>query len=327
MIQKVHHAVTDGVGGIEIALMLLDTERDPGPDTSPLPDAPEPEPTDTLALIRENLDHERRRFLGMAQRGVRGVPGLVGDLSGTARGVDETVRSAVRLLAPTSEPLSPVMRGRSLSCRFDTVSASLPDMKAAAKKAGGRLNDAFLAAVAGGFRRYHDTKGAPCDAIRVSMPINLREADAESLGGNQFAPARFPLPIGIDDPVERMAAIRELVAVQRDEPALKLADSIALVLNRLPTSVVTGIFGGMLKTVDCVVSNVPGLPFEVFLGGARQEAQFAMGPPAGAAVNITLLSYLDEVQIAINSDPAAIPDPDVFVACLHEGIDEIRKVG
>jgi diacylglycerol O-acyltransferase / wax synthase len=133
------------------------------------------------------------------------------------------------------------------------------------------------------------------------------------------------VPLLIDDPVERMQRVRELVAQQRAEPAMALVDPLAGVLNRLPTSVTTALFGSMLKGVDFVTSNVPGVPIPVFLAGARMESQYAFGPMSGAASNITLLSYLDHAFIAVNSDPAAVPDPDVFHACLVDGWDEILK--
>jgi hypothetical protein len=159
----------------------------------------------------------------------------------------------------------------------------------------------------------------------MTMPINIRNDDTADLAGNQFAPARFAVPMTIADPIERMQAVRELVAGQRAEPALALTEPLAGILYRLPTSVATGVFGSMLRGVDFVTSNVPGVPIPVYFAGALMESQFAFGPMSGAATNVTLLSYLDEVQIAVNSDPAAIPDPDVFHACLLEGIDEIRK--
>jgi diacylglycerol O-acyltransferase len=231
------------------------------------------------------------------------------------------------MLAPATTPLSPIMTGRSLSVRFDTITVPLAELKAASKKADGKLNDAFVAAITGGLRRYHQKHGADVDALRMTMPINIRTDETADLAGNQFAPARFAVPLTIDDPVERMRATRDLVAQQRGEPALALAEPLAGILYRLPTSVTTGVFGSLLRGIDFVTSNVPGVPIPVFFGGARMEAQFAFGPMSGAATNITLLSYLDEVQIAVNSDPAAIPDPDVFVNCLLEGLDEIRKVG
>lgn len=325
MIQKVHHAVTDGVGGIELALMLLDAEREPTADPGPMPDAPEPDRVPALDRLRQGLDHERRRQLGIARRALGGLPGVVRDLPTVARATADTAASLGRLLAPAFEPLSPIMRSRSLSVHFDVMTAPLGEMKAAAKKADGRLNDAFVAAVAGGLARYHRRHGAEVEALRMSMPINIRVA-GDTLGGNQFVPARFPVPIGVDDPVERMRTIRRLVGEARAEPALALTAPIAGVLNRLPTTATTQLFGGMLKGIDFVTSNVPGAPFPVFLAGGKLEANFALGPLAGSATNITLLSYLDELQIGVNTDPAAVPDPDVFLDCLHEGFEEIRKV-
>jgi hypothetical protein len=83
----------------------------------------------------------------------------------------------------------------------------------------------------------------------------------------------------------------------------------------------------MLRGVDVVTSNVPGVPIPVYLAGARMEAQFPFGPMAGAATNITLLSYLDEAQIGVNTDPAAFPDPEVLHECLEEGFAEVLKTG
>jgi WS/DGAT/MGAT family acyltransferase len=306
--------------------MLLDSERESGRDTSEMPSAPEAEPYAPGSLMLENIIFEQGRLSQSARRVASSIPGVISDPVGTLRKADLTLRSALRMTAPAFEPLSPLLKPRSLSCRFDSVSASLSELKAAGKKAGGSLNDALLAAVAGAFRRYHDHHGVSSDAIRLSMPINLRQKGSDTLGGNQFAPVRFPLPVTIDDPAERIVTIRELVLTQRAEPALTFADGIAGVLNRLPTSVTTSLFGGMLRGVDCTVSNVPGLPFEVFLGGARLESQFPFGPLAGAAVNITLLSYLDDVNIGVNTDPAAVPDPEVFVDCLQQSLMEVVKI-
>jgi WS/DGAT/MGAT family acyltransferase len=326
LIQKVHHSVTDGVGGMELAMMLLDLERDPTgePETiEPLTDAEHPSP---LALLREGLDHVRRRQLGIARRAAAMAPGLARDVAGNARGAVDAARSLGRLLTPVTEPLSPIMGARSLSVHFDLLTAPLAETKAAAKKADGKLNDAFVAAVAGGLARYHEHHGAPVDALRMTMPINIR-SEGQAAGGNQFVPARFPVPMNIADPLERMRVIRGLVTEQRDEPALAFTDAIAGVLNRLPTGAVTQLFGSMLKGIDFVTSNVPGAPIPVYLAGSRVEANFAFAPLSGAAANITLLSHIDELQVGVNTDPAAVPDPDVFLACLQEGFDEVRKVG
>jgi len=82
----------------------------------------------------------------------------------------------------------------------------------------------------------------------------------------------------------------------------------------------------MLKGIDFVTSNVPGVPVPVWFAGARLEAQFPFGPLAGSAMNVTLLSYVDEAQIGINTDPAAVPDPEVLLSCFTDAFDEIRKL-
>ncbi|HZN14891.1 MAG TPA: wax ester/triacylglycerol synthase domain-containing protein [Acidimicrobiales bacterium] len=326
LIQKVHHAVTDGVGGMKMAMMLLDLERDPAPSSDEPPPAPEPETYSPIELLRDGLAHERRRQLGIAQRSVGDARAAAARPLDTMRSAAMGAASLARMLRPVFAPMSPIMTGRSLSARFDVVSAPLGEMKAAAKKADGRLNDAFVAAIAGGLARYHERHGVPVEALRMSMPINIRAADSEVMGGNQFVPVRFAVPMNIADPLERMRQVRELVATQRAEPALAFTEAVAGILNRLPTGMTTQLFGGMLKGMDFVTSNVPGAPIPVFLAGAQVTANYALGPLSGAAINATLLSHLDDVFVGINSDPAAVPDPEVLTECLEEGFAEVRKV-
>jgi diacylglycerol O-acyltransferase len=240
--------------------------------------------------------------------------------------VAETAASMGRMLGMALTPVSPVMVERSLSVRFETLSVPLEEMKVAARLAGGRLNDAFVAATIGGFRRYHDVHGAPVTELRMTMPINVRGEDKADLAGNAFAPARFLVPLDIDDPVERMRVIHDLVRRQRAEPAMALLDPMALVVHRLPASVSTALFQSMVKGQDFVTSNVPGVPVPVFIAGSAILAQYPFGPLSWAAANLTLLSYQDQVHVGINTDVAAIPDPDRFLACMSDGFDEIRKL-
>jgi diacylglycerol O-acyltransferase len=269
--------------------------------------------------------HELRRQASIATRLAGGVGHAVVDPVGSVKTAADVAASAARMMAPVRAPLSPIMTERSLSLRFDVLTAPLEETKRAAKTVGGKLNDAFLAAVAGGLRRYHERHGAPVDLLRTTMPINIRAEGSQTLAGNQFVPARFLVPVGEADPAERMRRISELVSRQRAEPALPFTDRIAGILNRLPTTAVTQLFGSMLKGVDFVTSNVPGAPVPVFLAGARMEAHIAFGPLSGAATNVTLVSYLDDLNVGINTDAAAIPDPDVLVECLQEGFDEVAK--
>ena len=233
---------------------------------------------------------------------------------GSAAGLGDLAGSIGRMLRPVTTPLSPIMRDRSLSIRFDTLAVPVDRLKAAAARAHGRLNDAFVAGVAGGLRRYHEAHGAPVPALRMSMPINVRERATAAVAGNQFVPARFEVPVGIVSPVERMAAIRELVGQQRGEPALRLLDEVAALLCRLPLAVSTALFGSMLRGIDFVTSNVPGPRFDLYVAGARIEGVVGYGPLTGAATNVTLFSVLDRAHLGITTDPAAVPDAEAFVA-------------
>ncbi len=325
IIMKIHHAITDGVGAVQIALVLFELER--AAELPDLPEAPDVVVLGQVARMRDAFEHESRRNLGIAKRlpdaAASAAASAVADPVGTAARLAETGASLARLTAPAIVPMSPLMAQRSLSVHFDTVTIGLDDAKAAARAAGGRLNDAFMAATAAGFRRYHEAHDTPIESLRVSMPINLRDADSADATGNNFAPARFLLPTDRTDPIEAMTEIRALVAAQRAEPALSIVEPLARVLNRFPTSMTTSLFGAMLRGIDLVASNVPGAPIELFTAGARVQSMYALGPMAGAAVNVTLLSYLDDIHIGINLDPAAVTDPKLFVQCYRDGWDEV----
>ena len=219
------------------------------------------------------------------------------------------------------------MRGRSLSVHFETTQLPLTDLKRASKTVSGKLNDAFVASVLMAFRRYHQHHGyVDAGMLRTAMPINVRTDATASKAGNQFVPMRFAVPIDIDDPIRSMNAVRELVQRERAEPALTLSDPIANIVNRLPATATTSLFGSMMRGVDFVTSNVPGAPIPVFVCGARMLAQIAFGPLSGAAANITLVSYGDDVNIGINTDPVAVPDPGVFLGFFEESLGEITKL-
>jgi WS/DGAT/MGAT family acyltransferase len=235
----------------------------------------------------------------------------------------QTGTSMGRLLRPVTRPLSPLLAARSLSLRFDVVRVPMEPMRLAARSAGGTLNDAFVAAVMGGLRLYHEAHARPVRELRMTIPINLRDERSVHVAGNQFAPARLTVPVGIVDPHERMRAVAGLVRGQRGEAALPLLEEVSGLFNRLPSSIATAMFGAMLKGIDFVTSNVPGPPFETYVSGARVDEIYGFGPLGGAAVNVTLFSYNGELGFAINSDRSAVADPLLLRACIEAGVREV----
>jgi diacylglycerol O-acyltransferase len=270
--------------------------------------------------------HETRRQLSSTQRTVTAGVGRLADPTESAKRMGRTAASLARFLRPAAEPMSPLMIDRSLSQRFDALTLPLGEMKAAAKKAGGRLNDAFVAGVTGGYRRYHLRHDTPTDALRMAMPISVRDEASDAQAGNQFVPARIEVPIATEDPVERMGAIRDIVQLTRAEPYLSLSDQVSGIINRIPTTVTTAMFGSLLRAVDFTTSNVPGSPVPVFVAGAGLTRHLAFGPMAGAGANITLLSLCDEIHIGFNTDPAAISDPAGFMEDMAAGFGEVLSV-
>lgn len=328
-IQKVHHSFTDGVGGVTLAQMLLDDSPNP-PKQDAARDMLERRIVSGLRSTLESMVSDVRMATDFSWRGATALPGrTVSALLHPTRLVDQTVSalaSIAKLLAPVTKPLSPVMRRRGLSRRLDAFDVPFGALLTAAHAADSSLNDAFLASVAGGLRRYHENHSLPTDGLRVTMPINVRRAD-DPLGNNRFVPARMVIPVSTVDPVERMRQLGALALAWRNEPALSFSDAIAGALNRLPVSVTTSIFGGMLKAIDLVVTNVPGIRRRVYLAGAEVIREYAFAPPSGAALSVALLSHRDHCCIGVNIDTRAVPDAEELIACLREGFDEVLAVG
>ena len=328
LLMKLHHALSDGVGLVRMTTSMIETGREPeSGDFEPMPEPPPVHLMTQAERFLDALDFERRKQTDRVRRTWNALgeslAGVARDPVSAAKDLSGAVSSVGRLLQPVAEPASPLMQGRSSRWRFDTLRVPFRSAKEAANRAGGRLNDAFVAAMAGGMRLYHDAHGVAAAALRMSMPINLRTEDTATKAGNQFVPVRFLIPLTIDDATERMRAIRDLVHQQRDEPALPIVDEVASLLNRFPTAVTTALFGSMMKGVDFVTSNVPGPPFPVYVCGAKVEQIYGFGPLSGAAANITLFSYNGDLGIAVNTDRAAIPDPDRFLECLEQGLAEV----
>jgi hypothetical protein len=192
-----------------------------------------------------------------AARGVLANP--TSALSGGAR----FARSLQRILAPPPAEPSPLLAERSRSWRFDAIDVDFQLLRAAAKSAGGSLNDAYIAALLGGFRRYHEQFGQEIEELPMAMPISLRQGD-HPMGGNRFAGARFAAPVGEPDPAERIHLIHDFVLTARDEPALDVFGLLAPALNRLPMPVVARAYAAQTTKLDLQASNVAGLGRTLF---------------------------------------------------------------
>lgn len=325
VVLKFHHALTDGVGGVQIAMNLFDLSE-VHEQHGPVAAQPEVPPPPWLRGYRDTVEYDAR-LVGDALLGtLRMAPKLVSQA--ILRPVD-TVSSAAGLAAsvyrtmrPVNRKGSPLMTKRSLIRRLGVLEVPFGQLRAAAHHSGGALNDAFVAGVAGGLRRYHEKHDVTVGDLHLTMPMSLRE-EGDAIGGNRITIMRFDVPVGVADPAQRIRQIHETTVRVRHEKSLPYTQWIAGAMNMMPRWYI----GSILRNVDFLCSDVPGIPVPVFLGGAKVLTQYAFGPTIGSAVNVTLLTYVDTCALGIDVDTGAIPDCDVLFDCLAAGFDEVLALG
>jgi len=320
LIVKLHHAIADGQGAVQLGLALLDFTAE-GSDLGPMPEAPEPVELDTRgfmqAVIRNNVGwvaktaEDAIKGIGpLAMAAIKNPMQLVSKVRETA----ESVARFTKIPLPLG-PLSPIMQSRSINYHFDTIDIDFAQFRAAAKKRERTVNDLFLAAISVGMFRYHETMGRPVGELRMNMPISLRTSGDQS---NAVTIARFEIPISnvIEDVLEAAATI---VRSWRAEPALKLADYFAELTRFLPPELVSA----AAQTSDLTASNVPGVPVPVWLAGARVERMYPLVGTIGAAINVTMLTYEGTASVGVSSDDAAVGDRAELIASLRSGFGEV----
>lgn len=321
---KLHHALTDGLGGIQLMALVQSRTREHTPG-KPVSSPADPVAGDPLTLSAVELARAAAHTPGLARQALSAGwnaltrPRLV---------ASESLRYAAslrRVLSPPAER-SPLFAGRDgRTWVFGVLECPLADLRAAGRAAGGSVNDAYVAALLGGIRRYHERHGVEIEELPITMPVSLRRAD-DPMGGNKFAGAFLAAPVGVVDPLERIAAVRGEVLSVRTEPALDTFSLVAPVLNRLPSGLGAAVVR-LGANADLSASNVPGLPYPVYLAGARVDRVFPFGPLPGVAVMAAMVSHVETACIGLNIDGGAVADTDVLLGCLAEGLDEVTGAG
>ncbi len=200
LVMKLHHSLTDGIGGMQLALLLFDVQQVAVPPGQ-MPDAPLGERPDGADMIRGIVTRDLERVSRVGGQWARSaVPAwrTARHPLSTVAVAMETTRSIGRTVAPLRETLSPIMKGQGLQRHLDMVEVGLDDLKRAAAAAGGTINDVFLAAVTGGLRRYHERHGTSVEGLRVTLPISIRTPDdrwAATASPSSVLSSPWPTPI------------------------------------------------------------------------------------------------------------------------------------
>jgi diacylglycerol O-acyltransferase / wax synthase len=323
IIQKMHHTIADGESGVRLSLEYLDFERD-AQDPPPLnPDqidaATESSDDDATDFVRQLLASSLRLPLGV----VRHVRDLLADpmqIPDATSAAADTVRSIIGQLGDTDGARSPLWTERSLGRHLEVSTAPFRPTKDAAKALGGTLNTAFMTIATEAVSRYHIELGAPVDELRASMAISTRTSDS---GANAFSLVRMLVPTADMSIGDRFRAIQAATDGAVAASSSASLDSMAVFASTLPTSVVCRLARQQAQTVDFATSNVKGSPVPLFVAGAQVLSNHALGPLSGVAFNLTLLSYLGQLDMGLNTDSAAVTEPAMLAKLIGEAVTDL----
>jgi WS/DGAT/MGAT family acyltransferase len=320
IVQKMHHTVTDGVGGIRLAERFVDVERHPevAEPSSVTLDEPGPVSTNVLARLTDTAGHLARRggsaALGAVQAGA-GVAVHPTRWPEVGSDVVATARSVARQVAGDGSGGSELWTPRTLRRRIETLRVPFDEAKATAHRHDVSINDVFVTGAARGAGAYHRGAGAETDLLRMAMPVSTR--DDNTAAGNAFALTRASVPVNVDDPVDHLHQVSAVLSEAKGERAFQLLEQLAAAANALPTSAVVRLARTQTEAIDLTASNVRGAPFPVYMGGAKVEANYPVGPLLGSAFNLTLLSYDGWLNMGLHVDSGAVEQP----AALRDAID------
>jgi diacylglycerol O-acyltransferase / wax synthase len=326
LLSKTHHALVDGVSGVDIATVLFDTSPDPLPVAPPEhPWVPRPLPSaaqllaDSL-LERATVPAEAVRGIRAALRGPRTVVSGVGRAFGSVGALAWTGLQA----APSSMFNVRIGPHR----RFTWVEADLGQFKAIKNALGGTVNDVVLAAVAGALGSYMRAHEQSTDGVelRAMVPVSVRADIERGALGNRVAAMWAALPVGITDPVERLATISEEMRGVKQSGQAVGAEILTRLSGFAPPTIMAQAarLQARQRLFNLVVTNVPGPQFPLYLLGRELQAIYPMVPLAeNTALGIAILSYNGQLNFGLVADYDALADVELLADKLHDSIDEL----
>ncbi|MCL4683934.1 wax ester/triacylglycerol synthase family O-acyltransferase [Myxococcota bacterium] len=323
---KLHHSVVDGVGSIA----LLDAQTDPvgtrgAPPRRSRRTRPPPLPGlvgRSAALLGDQAEwlariawriagtpltvaRHPRRSADAAWRTARGIRGMVGDL----------VQPRI------ADPLA--VAGSGLSRRLDVAEWPLDRLQRIKTPLEITLNDLVLASLAGALGAYHRERRVHADELACLVPMNLRGRSEREALGNRVGMFRIALPVGIRDPHQRLARIRAQTQAAKADRRGAAAPLFVEALAFVPAPAMRWIARRALGRVNVACTNVPGVAEPREMAGARIESIFPFASVVeGTPLVMALLSYAGRMEIGIDTDPEAIPDPHRITALFEAALAE-----
>lgn len=327
VVVKIHHALADGVATANLLARAMQFTATAEEECEPR--RPSPPPTPTALLVAAGYDHFRQ---------ILRLPRLTAQ---TAGGVLRLRRAAERRarhpeLAGRFSPAPTFINHRlSPGRRFASATLGLADVKQTSKQLGIKINDLVLATSAGALRelllRYDGRADRP---LIASVPASL-DADPDRVAGNEVGALNVSLPVQVDDPLERVRLTSLGSSIARQDIDLLGPRLVASWMEFLPPPIAPLLFRWLskrkaqTKLQNLTISNVPGPRERGRLGGSMLREFYSVGPLLpGSAVNITVWSYVDQLNISVLTDDQTLRDPhEVTDAMIHAFVEIRRAAG
>jgi len=354
LLTKMHHAAVDGMSGAEIMSILLDGSPS-GREIPPSPERGPEEVPSQLAMLLHGIAGLPRRQLDSAVATSRAARYL--DQVPTMRGIPglRVASRAVRALAPGGAPDGEVLNtgageapktpfnGRiSAHRRVELIPLSLERVRGIKEAHGTTVNDVLVAVCAGALRRWLDSTGDLPERPLVAMvPVSVRggcegSRSEGSRFGNHVSAMAFPIPTDEPDQVTRLTRTRDAMRSAKQchnaVPASLMRDANDLVppilfgramraMTRLTSS------DSFAPSINVVISNVPGSRSPLYCAGALMRSHFPVSTITdGLALNITVFSYRDQLNVGLVADRDLVPNLDGLAAALAEELDLLAAV-
>jgi diacylglycerol O-acyltransferase len=326
LLSKTHHALVDGVSGVDIVSVMFDTARDPAPVAPPSsPWIPRPVPGDAQLLADALLERATvpAEIVRGVRRAVRGPRQVAGKLGQALVGLGAMTWAGLQPAPPSpfNVPIGPHRR-------FTWVQAELAEFKEVKNSLGGTVNDVVLAVVAGALGRYLRLHEEPTDEVvlKAMVPVSVR-ADAERGAlGNRVAAMWAPLPVGLDDPVARLREISEAMTGIKESGQAVGAQVLTGLSGFAPPTIMAQAsrLQARQRLFNLVVTNVPGPQLPLYVLGRELQALYPMVPLAqNTALGIAIMSYNGTLNFGLNGDYDALSHIEMLADELRAAIEEL----
>jgi diacylglycerol O-acyltransferase / wax synthase len=328
VLSKTHHALVDGISGVDIVSVLFDTSPEPAAPPDP-GDRWLPRPLPSAAQLLGEALVERATVPGEISRTVRAI------VRGPRRILEGARDAAVGLGAMAwaglnPAPASPYNKPIGPHRRFTWVRADLNDVKAIKDALGGTVNDVVLATVAGGLGKHLRRRGQNTDGLELKamVPVSVRQEVERGALGNRVAAMMAPLPVWCQEPVARLDIVSEQLKDLKSGSQAVGAQVLTDLSGFAPPTIMGQASRLMSRQrfFNLVVTNVPGPPFPLYLLGRRMLDPFPMVPLAsGQGVGVALLSYNGRINFGLVGDFDLLWDLDDLALDMEDALAELAE--